>query len=207
MKRVLSLHTLLRALGLLTVVLVLVAAYTPLPNIFARSLAVPSQVRSADAIVVLGAGVHRDGTLSEPSLRRAVQGMVLYQRGLAPLILFSGPSYEGSPVESEVRAVLARQLCIPEHAILLETRAQTTAEEAQSIAAQLRQHHVRSILLVTNSLHLARAVPRFAGLGLKVFPVATDDIPLDTDSPDKRLALMLHALREAAAMRLYQAGE
>ncbi len=200
-------HTLLRTVGLLTVISVLVTAYTPLPNLFARALAVPAQVQPADAIVVLGAGVHRDGTLGEVSLRRAVTGMVLYHRGLAPLIVFSGPSYEGSPIEAEARAALARQLRIPEKAILVETRAQTTTEETANIAAQLRQRGAKRILLVTGSFHLARAAPRFQKEGLTVYPVAADDIPLDTDGPERRLELMWVSLREALARWVYRAGE
>lgn len=201
------LQPVLRTLGLLSVIGVLVSAYTPLPNIFARLMAVSSQVQPADAIVVLGAGIHRDGTLGKDSLRRAVQGIVLYRRGLAPLIVFSGTSYEGSQVESQVRASLARQLGVPEKAILLERHADTTAEEAENITAKLRQRGAERILLVTNSLHLRRAVPRFEKLGLKVFPIAVDDPPISTDGPDGRLALMLHTLREVLAQWLYRVGE
>ncbi len=197
----------LRTLGLLCVLGVLVTAYTPLPNLFAQKLAVSSKIAPADAIVVLGAGVHRDGTLGESSLRRAVQGITLYHRGLAPVIVFSGPAYEGSPREAEVRAALARQLRVPERAILLETNADTTAEEAENIAQQLQRRGAKRILLVTSSLHLARAAPRFERLGLKVFPVAADDTPVTTDGPDGRLGLMYRTLREVLARWLYQAGD
>ncbi len=207
MERDRRVHILLRAVGLLVVIGVLVCAYTPLPNLFARSLAVPSRIQPADAIVVLGAGIHNDGTLGESSLRRAVRGMVLYHRGLAPLIVFTGPSYEGSPVEAEARAKLARQLRIPEQAILIEARAQTTAEEVQNISEKLRQRGAKSVLLVTSSLHLARAVPRFEKQGLKVYPVAADDVSLSTDGPDGRLGLMWMTLRETAGRWLYRAGE
>ncbi|MER3472718.1 MAG: hypothetical protein C4335_01500 [Armatimonadota bacterium] len=207
MGRRFSFHPILRTLGLLCVLGVLVTAYTPLPNLLAQSLAVSSNVRPADAIVVLGAGIHRDGTLGKDSLRRAVQGIVLYRRGLAPVIVFSGPSYEGSPVEAEARAELARQLGVPEKAILLEGRADTTAEEVEHITAQLRQRGAKRILLVTSSLHLPRASSRFERLGLKVFPMPVDDLPLSTDGPDGRLALMVYTVREALAQWLYRAGE
>lgn len=207
MKNRALLQPVLRTLGLLSVIGVLVSAYTPLPNVFAQLLAVSSQVQPADAIVVLGAGIHRDGTLGKDSLRRAIQGIVLYRRGLAPVIVFSGTSYEGSPVESEVRASLARQLGVPEKAILLESHADTTAEEAENITAQLRQRRAERILLVTSSLHLRRAMPRFEKLGLKVFPIAVDDPPISTDGPDGRLTLMVYTVREALAQWLYRAGE
>ena len=198
---------LLMSIGLLSVIGVLLSAYTPLPNLLARSLVMPSKIQRADAIVVLGASVYRDGTLSDSSLRRTVQGLVLYHQGLAPLLVLSGTSYEGAPVEAEVRAALARQLRVPERAILLEPHAKTTAEEAVNIGAKLQQRGVRRILLVSNSVHLARAVPRFEKMGMQVFPAAADDIHWGTDAPDKRLALMVYALREAAGRWLYQAGD
>ncbi|GIV17489.1 MAG: hypothetical protein KatS3mg022_2924 [Armatimonadota bacterium] len=207
MTRNTRLQKLLRLLGLLGVLGVLLSVYTPLPNMLARALAISSQIQPADAIVVLGASVYRDGTLSESSMRRAIQGIVLYHRGLAPLIVFSGTSYEGSPVEAEVRAALARQLRVPEKAILMETHAQTTAEEAENIAKNLRQRGAKSILLVSTSLHLPRAVPRFERYGLKVFPVTADDLPVDTEGTEGRLELMHYTLREALARWLYRAGE
>jgi len=198
---------LLQALGVLGILGVLLSAYTPLPNALARALAVSSRVQPADAIVVLGAGVFRDGTLSDSSLRRTVQGLVLYHQGLAPLLVLSGTTYEGSPVEAQVRAALARQLRVPEKVILLEPHAQTTAEEATNISAKLHQRGVRSILLVTSSLHLARAVPRFEKMGFRVFPVAADNLPVDTDSPDGRLRLMVYTLREMVGQWLYRLGD
>lgn len=196
----------LRLLGLLCVLGVLLGAYTPLPNLLARSLSVPSRIQPADAIVVLGASVHRDGTLSEPSLRRTVQGILLYRQGLAPLLVLSGTSYAGSPVEAEVRAALARQLGIPPSAIVLEREAQTTAEEARHIARTLQERGAKRILLVSDPLHLGRAVPRFAREGLTVLPVAAPGLPVDTDSPDRRLELLIYTLREAIGRGLYRWG-
>ncbi|MCS6831645.1 MAG: YdcF family protein [Armatimonadota bacterium] len=201
------LHKLLRLLGLLGVLGILLTAYTPLPNVLARALATSSQIQPADAIVVLGGSVYRDGTLGDSSLRRAIQGITLYHRGFAPLIVLSGTSYAGSPVEAEVRAALARQLGVPEKAILLEPHAQTTAEEAHRIAPRLLQRNAKRILLVSSSLHLPRAVPRFERYGLKVFPVVADDTPVDTDGTDERLDLMRHVLREALGRWLYRAGD
>jgi uncharacterized SAM-binding protein YcdF (DUF218 family) len=198
---------LLQALGVLGIAGVLLSAYTPLPNMLARALAVSSRIQPADAIVVLGASVFRDGTLSDSSLRRTVQGLVLYHQGLAPLLVLSGTTYEGSPVEAEVRAALARQLRVPEKAILLEPHAQTTAEEAANIGARLHQRGARTILLVSSSLHLARAVPRFEKMGFRVFPAVADNLPVDTDSPDGRLRLMIYTLREMVGQWLYRLGD
>jgi len=61
---------------------------------------------------------------------------------------------------------------------------------------------LRRILLVSNSVHLARAVPRFEKVGMRVFPAAADDMHWGTGTPDKRLALMVYALRETAGRRL-----
>lgn len=199
--------SILRILGLVTTVAVLLTAYTPLPNAVARRVAVVSRVNRGDAIVVLGASVYRDGTLSDPSIRRMMVGLLLYHQGWAPLLVLSGPSYAGSPVEAEVRAEWAKQLGVPSRAILLETRAQTTAEEASNIATTLRQRGAKRILLVSDTFHLARAVPAFEKERLIVWPAAADSLPLNTENPDSRLSLSIRTLREAIARWLYSLGE
>ena len=101
----------IRLLGIVTVVAFLVVSFTPLPNALNRWAGVSARLQPAAAIVVLGAGMEGDGVLSTSSLRRAIHGIMLFQRGLAPLLAFSGPmSRPHSREEAEVRAEMARLL-------------------------------------------------------------------------------------------------
>src|SRR5262249_37095380 len=85
------------------------------------------------------------------SQRRLDRGIELYQRGLAPVLVLLGPGAEGGPTEAEVRAAQARLHGIPADAILTETRARTTREEAMRVKALLQSRGARTVLLVTNA--------------------------------------------------------
>ena len=124
------------ALGALTLALLAGLAYTPVIGAVSRRLDTVPEPGPADVIVVLGAGSARDGVLSSPSLRRFLGGLILYRRGLAPRLILMGPAYEGSPIEAETRATLARDLAIPAEAIVVEGRGLTTRQEASLAAAR-----------------------------------------------------------------------
>ena len=190
-----------RCLGA-AVVLVCLAALTPLPNHLAQALRPQPRLEPADAIVVLGGGIDPDGTLTPDSLSRVTRGIRLYKAGLAPLIVFSGPGVGGRAREAEIAARLARELGVESGQILTETDARTTREEAARIARQLEPRAVRRILLVTDSEHLTRAVPLFQGAGFEVLPAPADSVSSATDGPEERLKLLRRVGQELMA-RLY----
>jgi uncharacterized SAM-binding protein YcdF (DUF218 family) len=129
--------------------------------------------------------------------------MILYQRGLAPLLVFSGPPNKEGFVEGEVRAEMARDLGIPSTAILTETTARTTREEATRIAALLQPRGVRTILLVTDVVHMRRSQQLFQKVGFTVHPGSVDDLSA-ARSPEGRLQLMRRVLQEGLARVYYQ---
>ena len=78
--------TIVRALGLATLALFFLGAFTPLPTLLYEMITVPVHIERADAIVVLaGGGVLASGQLTDTSLRRTVRGIALYRDGMAPL--------------------------------------------------------------------------------------------------------------------------
>ena len=195
-----------RSAGLASLAALLVCAWSPLPNLLFRWSAVPSDIHAADAIVVLAAAVDPDGTLSPESLARAVTGITLYREGRAPLLVLSGTSGREGPSEAEVRAGLARSLGVPSEAILTETSALTTREEAARIGAMLRVRRVRRVLLVTDAQHMRRARPLFEQAGLQVFPAAADARSGAVTSPGARLRIMRDLLGEWCAWVYYRAA-
>src|SRR5215471_14719356 len=81
-----------RYLGVLTVAAFFITAMTPATNFIGRRLAVmANDIQPADAIIVLGAGVMGNGALDSESMRRAIAGIRFYKRGLAPILVLSGP--------------------------------------------------------------------------------------------------------------------
>jgi uncharacterized SAM-binding protein YcdF (DUF218 family) len=179
----------------------LVLAFTPVTGAISRRLGTPAP-RPADAIVVLGAGAAPDGVLSDQSLRRLVGGLVLYHRGLAPRLIVMGPSYQGSPIEAELRAALARDLGVPAGALLVEGRGVTTRHEAALVAERLRETGGRRVLLVTDVLHMRRAALLFERAGIEVVPAPVVEVSPAVPRPDGRLELAFLIVQEALA-RLY----
>jgi uncharacterized SAM-binding protein YcdF (DUF218 family) len=177
-------------------------AFTPLAGVVSRRLETTADLHPADAIVVLGAGASRDGQLSNQSLRRLVGGLALYHRGLAPRVIVMGPSYEGGPVEAEIRAALARDIGVPAGALMVESQGVTTRHEAALAAARMRELGGHRILLVTGAQHMPRAQLLFERAGLEVIPAPVVEISAAAQGPERRLELSRLVLQEAIA-RLY----
>jgi uncharacterized SAM-binding protein YcdF (DUF218 family) len=193
-----------RILGVLCVGLFLIFAFTPVPNLLYDWMAVPPRLGPAQAIVVLGSGVSEDGILDDESLRRAVQGIVLYRKGLGPKILFTGYTLPGGPAEAQVRGNLARQLGVPDEAVLVETRTRTTREEAALAARALQGEGIRRILLVTDAQHLVRARQLFARAGFEVLPAPAENPDRTATTPEGRLKLVRAIMGEALAQVYYR---
>jgi uncharacterized SAM-binding protein YcdF (DUF218 family) len=193
-----------QGVGLLGLLLFLATTLTPLPNALYRWSATSSDIHAADAIVVLGASVDPDGTLSCESLIRTVKAIALFRDGRAGIVMFSGTPMGDGPSEANVRAQLARSLGVPSDAIVTESRALTTREEAIRIGATLRTRNVHQILLVTASQHMRRARAVFERAGLRVFPVTADARSGVGTSPGGRLSLTRDLLGEWLALGYYR---
>jgi len=189
-------------LGLAVLAVFLTSAFTPLPNLLSRWLTTPPRLEPGEAIVVLGSSLRPDLELSGASSDRTRHGIALYRRGLAPLLMLTGPPRGGGPAEATVRAKLARELGIPAEVILTEAEARTTQEEAVRVGALLRPRGVRKILLVTNSLHMSRARGPFERAGFEVVAAPSDDLSNTSGAPEVRLQTMRQILEELIA-RLY----
>jgi len=192
-----------RLIGLIGVVGFLVTAFTPLAHRLNLATAVPAELVPSDAIVVLGAWVSPSGTLSSESLRRTNHGIALYRRGLAPTLVLLGGSASGGPSEADARAEQARLHGVPAQAILTETRVRTTREEAARVKELLQSKGARTILLVTNAGHLARARPLFERAGFDVHPAPSDSF-VEASSPESRLELMRVLIRELSGWLFYR---
>ena len=135
----------------------------------------------ADAIVVLG------GILSIPqrdparldwneAVERFDQGVLLYQAGKAPHLLFTsgGPGEENA--EGYFLAAAARARGVPAAAIEHSKLSPNTEAEAFNIAALAEARGYRSVILVTSAYHMPRAMMLFGRTSLagKVTPYPTD---------------------------------
>jgi len=190
MRRAASVAGLFRLLGWLAVVGVFVIAFTPLANVVGGRLYIPPRLGPAGAIVVLG------GTGSE---HRAIVGIRLYRKGLAPLMVLSGV-----PLEIEQRETLARDLGVPQEALATEGRARTSREEALKVGALLRARGVRRILLVTDSLSMRRARGVFERAGFEVLPAPSTGPGDRIGRPEDQLGFALTIAEETVAYLYYR---
>lgn len=189
-----------RALGALFAAAFLAAAFTPLAERWCEGCLVPAQLGPADAIVVLGSGVGADGTLTGSSQRKALAGIDLYRKGLAPRLVFVG--WEDR--EARARASLALGQGVAAEAILTGSGARTTRDEASHAAALLRASGARRVLLVTGGLHMRRARGLFERAGFQVAAAPIPDTDCHEGVPEHRVTLTLMLLRESAALAYHR---
>ena len=132
------------------------------------------------------------------SEHRAVQGILLYRRGLAPLVVFSD-----SPSEVHIRVELAQRLGLPLEAILIESAARTTREEAVRIGALLHARGIHRILLITDALSMWRAEGLFRRAGFDVLPAPSTSTGGTIGPPQDQLGFTLLIAEETTARFYY----
>jgi uncharacterized SAM-binding protein YcdF (DUF218 family) len=178
-------------------------AFTPMAEVTVPPP--PPDPRPGDAIVVLGSYMASDGTLSAASLQRAVHGIQLYRRGLAPLLVMTG-AREGPWVEAEVRAQLARDFGVPASALLTEPGGRTTREEARRVRELLQPRGAGHILLVTSGDHMLRASVQFQREGFTVSPAPVGPVRPRSPRPEDRLDQARRWAQELLARIYYRAA-
>jgi uncharacterized SAM-binding protein YcdF (DUF218 family) len=194
----------IRVVGIVAVIAFLLVSFTPLPNALNRWAGVSAQLQPSAAIVVLAAGMQGEGVLSATSLRRTIHGIMLFQRGFAPLLAFSGPATRPfGRREAEVRADMARLFGVSPSAIVTETTARTTHAEAVRMAALLQPMGASKILLVTSDAHMARSLRLFETVGFTVQPAPVEGLS-DPWKPEARWGLMRNLTQEFLARTYYR---
>jgi uncharacterized SAM-binding protein YcdF (DUF218 family) len=192
---------LIRSLGIFVLSLFLVITETPITRAITRKMAVPEKIRTADAIVVLGAGLSHQGQLREESLRRLLRGLQLYKTGFAPVLVVLGNSSE-----IELRAQISEGLGVPADAIAKIETNTTTREEASKSALYLAQRNGHRVLVVTEALHMRRAQSLFERAGLEVSPAVSSDYTQGFVFPADRLWLAMRLSQEFTAVLYYRAA-
>lgn len=129
--------------------------------------------RKADAAVVLGAKVFPDGRLSGALQDRVETGVLLYEKGWVPLLIFSGavdPNGQSEPVAMR-RYALARN--VPADRIILDEGGVNTRASAINVKRLAGELGLRSVLAVSQDFHCARVEMVFEREGLRTGTVPT----------------------------------
>ncbi len=132
------------------------------------------QAAQADAIIVLGAAAY-DAKPSPVFEERIRHGLDLYQHGYAPLLIFTG-GYGGSGArfsESQVARRYALKQGVPDNAILIETASRTTRQNLIEARRLMEQRKLRRVIIVSDPLHMARALRLCRELGIDALASST----------------------------------
>ena len=128
---------------------------------------------SYDCAIVLGAAVIGDRP-SPVFEARLEHGVALYQQGrVKELILTGGKSVPGESAESEVGKAYAISKGVPASAIQIEVLSHTTRENFIEAKKLMAGHGFRKALVVSDPLHLRRALLMADDLEIEAIPSGT----------------------------------
>ncbi|MDW8171010.1 MAG: YdcF family protein [Anaerolineae bacterium] len=166
-----------------------------------QTTATIDESQSAEVIIVLGAGIQRDGTAGRALTRRATRAAELYHLGYAPRLLCSG----GMPVarprsEAIACAELLGQLGVPLKAIFLEDQSRSTEENALYSAAWMEAQGLRRALVVSDGFHMWRARLIFSAYGA---PEGLQWAYVAAPGAERAVGYWQSVLREVAAVHWF----
>jgi len=185
----------LAAIGLLFVVV----AFTPLDSWWIRALDGPWNNPRGDILIVPGADIQSDGMIGVATYWRTVYAARIWHEGVWKQIVVSG----GGELAPAMRDFLVA--CgVPPAAVLMETAARSTHENALFTARLLRGNNGR-LVLVTSEYHMYRAIRAFRRAGLNVQPRPVPDLLKGLNSPLNRWPAFLRLCEETSKIFYYEA--
>lgn len=136
----------------------------------------------ADAIVLLGGATRaavfpREMTEVNEAGDRLLRAASLYREGKAPLIIASGGAIDwlgSSTPEAEGMREILEFLGVAPRAIIAESNARNTYENAVYVREIADERGLEKVLLVTSAMHMPRSVGIFEKQGFVVIPAPAD---------------------------------
>lgn len=135
-----------------------VAALRPTPDV--------DPALRADLVVVLGARVFADGSLSRSLTDRVTTASALVTHGCAPLLLVSGGPGDGSVHETAAMAELARNLGVAPESIVRDPTGVSTRATCATVQRWVHRDGAARVLAVTHAWHLPRTLFELRRLGI-----------------------------------------
>lgn len=124
------------------------------------------EAAKADCIIVLGAAV--EGQNPSPVFAERIRhGIDLYETSYAPKIIFTGGYGEGQKFsESGVGMLVATQRGVSVDDIYIEEKSRTTQQNIAEAASLMKSHNLKSAIIVSDPLHMKRAMMMADDLGI-----------------------------------------
>ena len=165
--------TFLITLGVIAFVILLI-------SIFIKQGNIAPLTKAPEAIIVLGAQVKADGSLSVQLEDRLTGALKVYERYPDALIFTCGGqgSDEPAPEGAVMKEWLITQGVHPDQ-IISETHSKNTYENIKNTAALIEEMNVniKEICLVTSDYHLPRAMALAKDFGFKPQGIGTKTLP------------------------------
>jgi uncharacterized SAM-binding protein YcdF (DUF218 family) len=140
-------------------------------------------VMSADAILILGAGLNRSGAPGPALTRRTQYAADLWEQGFAQsLICTGGQAYPAPRSEAAACREILLNRGIPAANILMEDHSRSTEENALGTLALMQAQGWQAALVVSDSYHIFRAGLIFdyyyadTGIQVALTPVSANQI-------------------------------
>ena len=130
-----------------------------------------AKIEDVDCILVLGAGVRSDGSLSAMLEDRLRRGVELFELGAAPKLLMSGDHGREGYDEVDAMKTYAVGEGIPAEDVFMDHAGFSTYESMYR-AKEIFQ--AKRIIIVTQEYHLYRAIYIAESLGLEAYGVSSD---------------------------------
>ncbi|MFZ6731737.1 YdcF family protein [Undibacterium sp. Ji42W] len=167
-KYILLLVLIIALVGFIQIVLS-IALY---PAMLAQQSAMPEKIK-ADAAIILGASVWKDRP-SPVFAERIKHGIHLYKNGQVQYLIFTGGLSEGDTLSE---STAARQYAIaggiPAEKILTEEASKNTHQNLVQACKLMRGHQIQNVMLVSDPLHMKRAMAMANALQLHAISSAT----------------------------------
>lgn len=139
------------------------------------------RARASDAIVVLGAAQYV-GRPSPVLRARLDHALDLWQRGLAPRLIFTGGTGIGDTTsEAAVSRNYALKHGVPDTAILMENEGRTTRESVAAVSAIMHARQMRTAILVSDPFHMLRLRILSTQYGVDAYTSPTKTSPISAN--------------------------
>lgn len=183
----------------LAVCLLLLAVYTGVMYRRIQRQMWVDEARVSDVIVVMGAAEYA-GRPSPVLRARLDHALVLYHRGIAPMMITTGgkgddPQYS----EGGVGRKYLIEHGVPDEAIIAETQSDNTDVSTERVAIIMQKNGMKTCVVVSDGYHLYRAKQMLGRYGLQAFGA-----PRPQSRPTSRWQRAALILREVLSYSLWR---
>lgn len=131
------------------------------------------QPQKSDVIIVLGARVKPDGSLSNSLQYRLETAMQLYEEGYASRFIVCGAQGADEPVtEAEAMRDYLLAQGVPQESIFSDDQSVNTRQNLENARAIMQENGMSSAIVVTNAYHVARAKALCRDVGIDALGAA-----------------------------------